>query len=287
MSPASEPTLRMVMMAFAGICMVWGILRGIGRLVKFAVSAAAGAVAGWSFFRYAPGGLITSRIGFNPEAVQWGAVVCGVLVFWFMQRFLASLFSGPSVIPSGAGARTRAGLFSLVPALLLVWGAAMALRWSGGVARMRWVQEAVTTHHPEVMKQPPVLAQLRTSVSTGLLGQVLDYVDPFRSRETSALGALIAVRHDERTWQNLLRQPRMAPLLQLDILRPLVKDNDVLHALSFSHYSKLMTLPELTEAVKSPAVRDALRAIPVEDAVRAAIGGNAGLPAIPRAEVVP
>lgn len=287
MALTSEPTLRLVLLGFTALCVVWGVAKGIGRLVMLAVSAAAGAAAGWWFFRYAPGALISWLNGFHAEAIQWGSVVCGVLVFWFSQRFLGSLFSGPSIAPAGAGQRTRAGLFSLIPALLLVWGGAMAVRWSGGVARMRWVEEAAVTNRASELKSPPLLAQLRTGVSTGVLGQVLDRVDPFHSREASALGALLALRRNEPAWQNLIRQPRMAALMQADVLRPLLKDNDVLHALSFSHYSKLLTLPELTEAVTSPAVRDALRALPVEEAIRAAIAGSPALPEAPRAEIVP
>ena len=143
----------------------------------------------------------------------------------------------------------QAGLFSLVPALLLLWGAAMAVRWSGGVSRMRWVEQAVLKPHADALQEPPLLARVRSGVSTGLLGQVLDRVDPFHSREASALGALLVLLRHENAWQNLMRQPRMAPLIKCEVLRPLIKDNDVIHALSFSHYSKLLTLPEMTAAV--------------------------------------
>jgi len=286
MSLTSEPTLRMAMLAFAAVCVIWGVVKGIGRLVKLAVSAGVGVAAGWWFFRYAPGPLISWLSGFHADAIQWGAVVCGVLAFWFCQRFLASLFHGESSAPSGAGARTRAGFFSLVPTLLVLWAGAMAIRYSGGVARMRWVEEATTSHQADEMKTPPLLAQLRHGVSTGLLGQILDKVDPFHSRETSALGALLVLRRNDAAWQNLIRQPRMAPLMQSGEFRSLLKDNDVLHALSFSFYSKLLTLPELTGAATSPAVRDALHALPLEDAIRAAIAGTPALPAIPRAIVV-
>lgn len=286
MSLSSELTLRMAMMAFAGVCVLWGVAKGIGRLVILAVSVMAGAAAGWWFFRYAPGPLISWLNGFHAEAIQWGAVVCGVLGFWFSQRFLGSLFSGPGSAPTGAGPRARAGIFSLVPALLVLWGVAMAIRFSGGVARMRWVEQAAAGHQAGELKEPPLLAQLRNGVSTGTLGQILDKVDPFHSREASALGALLALRRNETAWQNLIRQPRMAPLVQSEVLRPLLKDNDVLHALSFSHYSKLLTLPEITAAVTAPAVRDALRALSVEDAIRAAIAGTSALPAAPRAGIV-
>ena len=286
MTFTSEPSLRLVMMVFAGVCVLWGVAKGIGRLVILAASVTAGAAAGWCFFRYAPGPLISWLNGFHAEAIQWGAVVCGVLGFWFAQRFLGSLFSGPALAPAGAGARTRAGLFSLVPALLVLWGAAMAIRYSGGVARMRWVEQVAVSNRAGELTDPPLLAQLRIGVSTGTLGQILDKVDPFHSREASALGALLALRRNETAWQNLIRQPRMVPLMQSGVLRPLLKDNDVLHALSFSHYSKLLTLPEINDAVSAPAVRDALRALPVEDAIRAAISGTSALPAAPRAIVV-
>ena len=163
----SEPTLRLAMLAFAGVCVLWGVARGIGRLVMLAVSVMAGAAAGWWFFRYAPGPLISWLNGFHAEAIQWGAVASGVLAFWFSQRFLASLFSGPRMVPAGAAQRTRAGLFSLVPALLVLWGAAMAIRYSGGVARMRWVEKAAMTQRVGPPEEPPLLAQLRNGVSTG------------------------------------------------------------------------------------------------------------------------
>ena len=274
------------MLAFAGTCVLWGVARGIGRLVRLAVSMMAGAAAGLWFFRYAPGPLISWLNGFHAEAIQWGAVVCGVLGFWFSQRFLGSLFNGPAIAPSGTGARVRAGAFSLIPTLLILWGGAMAIRYGGGVARMRWVEEAAVTNRAGQLAAPPILVQLRTGVSTGVLGQILDKLDPFHSREASALGALLALRRNETAWQNLLRQPRLAPLVQTDLLRSLARDNDVLHALSFSHYSKLLTLPELTDAVTAPAVRDTLRALPVEDAIRAAIAGTPALPSAPRAEIV-
>jgi hypothetical protein len=286
MSLTSEPTLRLAMMAFAGVCVVWGVAKGIGRLVTLAVSVFAGAAAGWWFFRYAPGPLISWLNGFHAEAIQWGAVVCGVLAFWFSQRFLGALFSGPGVVPSGAGPRTRAGIFSLVPALLILWGGAMAIRYSGGVARMRWVEQAAISNRAGELQDPPLLAQLRAGVSTGTLGQILDRVDPFHSREASALGALLALKRNETAWQNLVRQPRMAELMKSEAFRRLSRDNDVLYALSYSYYSKLLTLPEITEAVSASAVRDALRELNVEDAIRAAIAGTPALPPAPRAEIV-
>ncbi len=288
-SLTSESGLRLVMLAFAVICVLWGVLRGVGRLVILTLSLAAGIAAYGTFSRYAPGPLISWLNGFHAEAIQWGALICGILAAWCCLRFLTSLFNGPASHPTGAGPRTRAGLFSLIPALLIVWGAAMAVRWSGGVSRMRWVESMVRPGSgSEARKEtPPLLIRLRNGVSTGVLGQVLDRVDPFHSRETSALGALLVLRRDEQAWQNLLRQPRLAPLVESGTLRTLSKDNDVLHALSFSHYSKLLTLPELEEAVRSPAVRDALRALPVEDAVLAALSGTAALEPVPRATVVP
>ena len=41
-SLTSEPTLRLAMLAFAGVCVFWGVARGIGRLVMLAVSVMAG-----------------------------------------------------------------------------------------------------------------------------------------------------------------------------------------------------------------------------------------------------
>ncbi len=279
----SEPTLRLIVLGLAGASLLWGVARGIGRLFMLAVSLVVGAAAAWAFFTFAPPPLTAWLHGLHAEAVPWAAAACGLIACWYSRRFLAALFRGPRLAPRGLGPRAWAGLFSLGPVLLLLWGAAMALRWSGGVARMHWVDQAALAPSAPDLAELPLLAQLREGLSSGILGPILDRADPLNSRETSALGALLALRRHDAAWQNLLRQPRLAPLLKTDALRPLLQDNDVLRALSFSEYSKLLALPELSETASIPAVRDALRALPIEDAIRAALAGTPALPAAPRA----
>lgn len=283
LSLTSEPTLRLLMLGLAAASVLWGVARGLGRLAMLAVSLAAGAAAAWATFSLAPKPLADWLLHCHPDALAWAAAAVGLLACWYARRFLAALFRGPRLTPSGFGPRTRAGLFSLAPALLFLWAAAMATRWSGAVARLRWVDQAALAPNPAELPELPLLAQLREGVSSGLTGEILDRTDPFNSRETSALGALLALRSHDSAWQHLIRQPRLAPLLKTDALRSLLQDNDVLHALSFAQYSKLLALPELSEAVARPAVRDALRALPIEDAIRAAIARTPALPYAPRA----
>ena len=283
LSLTSEPTLRLLLVGLAAASVLWGVARGIGRLVMLAVSLAVGGAAAWACFTLAPKPLADwLRLG-HPDALAWAAAACGLFACWYFRRFLAALFRGPRLTPSGFGPRTRAGLFSLGPSLLFLWAAAMAARWTGSVARLHWVDQAARAPNPASLPDLPLLAQLREGLSSGLTGQILDRADPLNSPETSALGALLALRSHDSAWQNLLRQPRLAPLLQTDALRPLLQDNDVLYALSFAQYGKLLALPELSEAVRHPASRDALRALPVEDAIRAAIARAPALPYAPRA----
>lgn len=286
MTLTSEPTLRLILMGFAASCVLWGVVKGIARMVLLAISAAAGIAAGWAFFRYAPVPMIAWLNGFHADAVQWGAVVCAVAAFLFLQRFLSALFGGKLKSPVGSGPRVRAGAFSLIPALLMVWCVAMAIRWGGAVSRMRWVEDAAKTRSQETLNEQPLLARLRTGASSGMLGEFLDRVDPLHSRETSALGAILAVRHSDTAWKNLMALPEMAPLAGEPLLRHLLKDKTVQHAISFSHYSELLTLPELTEALQSPEIRKALHSLPVDDLIRAAIQGVTPTKNVPRAEIV-
>ncbi|MDB6133102.1 MAG: hypothetical protein JWM59_1345 [Verrucomicrobiales bacterium] len=285
----SEPTLRLAMLGFGAACVLWGVVKGIARMAVLGTSAVAGAFGGWLFFRHAPGNLITWLSGFHPDALQWGAVICAAVVFYITHRFLSALFSGRLLLPSGNGSRAKAGIFSLVPALLVLWCMAMAIRWGGSVSRMKWAETAAKTPAQEDPAELPLLAKLRENLSSGTVGAMLDKVDPLRSGDISSLGSILAMRHSDQAWRNLMSQPQIAPLIRQEVLQHLLKDNTVLHALSFSHYSELLTMPELREALEVPAIRDTLRAIPVNDLIRASAQGevvrHSSGPA-PRAEIV-
>lgn len=283
----TEPSLRLILLGISLLCVLWGVMRGIGRLIRFTLALAAGAAAAWAFHHYAPGAFVSWLNGYHAGAVGWGAVVCGVAGFWFALRFLGHLFHGSPVVPHGAGPRTRAGLISLFPALLLVWGGIMAVRWYGSVARMQWVEETIARPAGAPISSQPPAARLLKVVSTGITGDLADRVDPFHSRTAGSLGAILTVLRNDAAWVRLLRQPRLAPLLQTGVLRRLVRDDEVLHALSFSHYSKLMTLPEMQAAARNPAVRTALQPLALEPVLAAALSESAPLPEIPRALPVP
>ncbi len=267
----TEPNLRLMLMALSALCMVWGIARGIGRLALFAVAVAAGGLAGWAFFRYAPGPLISWLGGFHPDATAWGSVVAGTITAIFVRRFLGALFTGGASVLTGTGPRMKHGVLSLLPTLLLVWGVAMAARWGGAVARMRWVEAAAA--QPNLIDHPPFLVRLRDAVSTGALGGMLDRVDPLNSAEASTLGSLLTLRRNEDAWAALKKNPELTAALK-PVLQRLLNDKDVIHSLSFSHYSELMTLPEVAGALANPALRDALRNLPVDQILSAALHGE-------------
>lgn len=286
----SEPTLKLAMMGFTAACMVWGVIKGIARMVVLGVSAVAGAVTGWMFFTNAPEGLLKWLNTIHADAPQWGSVLCGLVVFFLIQRFLSGLLSGQFLAPSGGGPRTRAGIISLIPALLVLWCMAMAIRWGGAVSRMKWVETASTGKlRPGEVAELPLLAKLRDGLSTGALGDVLDHVDPLHSRDTSTLGAILTLRRNDEAWRNLMAQPEMSDFSRQPVLQHLLRDNNVLHAISFSHYTELLTMPAIKEALASPSVQEALRALPIDTLIRGAIQGETpphrtGPP--PRAEIV-
>lgn len=278
-----EPLLRVAMAAFVLWCVAWGVLRGVARLLVFLVSVACGGAAAWAVFRYAPGPLITWLHGFSPAAVNVAAAVAGVAVFLAVKRFPGSLIraGGPPA------SRAKAGIVSLLPALLVVWGGAMGLRWGGSVARLRWVQSAVDSADFGRLGEPPVAVRLGRSATRGAFGNLFDLVDPLHSREASSLASLLVVRRDDAAWRRLLRQPGVAPVFELAPARRLLRDHDVTRALSYSHYSELLTLPVLTRAAAEPDVRAAVNAVAVEDVIQAALAGRILSDEPPRAEVIP
>src|SRR6187402_3410048 len=90
----SEPTLRYVMIGFAVLCAAMGFLRGIGRLIMLGLALAAGAAAALAWLRYGPA-LWISWFGQNSEEViKYSALGLGLVVAWFVRRFLNALVSG-------------------------------------------------------------------------------------------------------------------------------------------------------------------------------------------------
>ena len=282
----SEPTLRLVVLGFIALCAVMGFLRGVGRLVLLGLALAAGAAAALAWFRYMPA-LCISWWGKNPEGfIKWGAVAAGLLAAFFARKLLNGIVRSEGPGPMDRRTRVRSGLLGLLPALLLVWGGAIAVRWAGAASQLRHLEQAVTTQSMEPMQEADIPARLSRSLTKGILGALLNRMDPLSSHEAATAAALMVLQREHHVWERAVRHPLAGPVLIQPAMRRLRDDNDVSHALSFSHYSRLLALPEMNAALDDLTLREALLSLDMERVLEEIITGRmTGGP--PRAAVVP
>jgi hypothetical protein len=282
----SEPTLRIVVLGFIALCAVMGFLRGVGRLVLLALALAAGAAAALAWFRYLPA-LCISWWGKNPEGfIKYGAIGAGLLAAFFARRILNGIVSSDGPGPMDRKTRLRGGLLGLVPALLLVWGGAIAVRWAGAASALRHLERAVDAQSMEPLGEADLPARLSRSLATGLLGSMLNRLDPFGSREAAAAAALLVLQRQPTVWERAVRHPQAGPVMMQESFRRLRNDNDVSHALSFSHYSRLLALPEMDAALDDRVLREALLNLELDRVLEEIVTGRPTGPP-PRAVAVP
>lgn len=282
----SEPTLRLIVLGFIALCALMGFLRGIGRLILFGLALAAGAAAALAWFRYMPA-LCISWWGKNPEDfIKWGAVATGLIVAWFARKLLNGIVSGEGAAPLDRRARVRGGLLGLVPALLLAWGGAIAIRWAGAASQLRHLEAAVDAQNMDPLNDSDILSRLSASLGKGTLGSLLNRLDPMSSREAAAAAALLVLQREQHVWVRAQRHMQTGPIFLQEPMRRLRDDRDVQRALSFSHYSRLLALPEMNTALADRALREAVLGLDLETVLPEVITGHMSA-GPPRAQPVP
>lgn len=282
----SEPALRYVMIGFAVLCAAMGFLRGIGRLILLGLALAAGGAAGLAWLRYGPA-LWISWFGQNPEGViKYGALGLGLVIAWFVRRFLSALVSGDGPGPMDRKARMRGGLLGFIPALFLLWGGAVAVRWAGAASRLRHLEHAVETQDMKPLEEGDLMARLSHSLGQGVIGSILNRTDPMSSREAEAAGALLVLQRNPKVWERAVYHPLAGPVILQPSFRKLRDGKDVTYALSFSHYSRLLALREMDTALDDRILREAILNLDLDTVLQEIISGRlSGGP--PRAVVVP
>jgi len=282
----SEPGLRYVMIGFAVLCVAMGFLRGIGRLILFGLALAAGVAAALAWFRYMPGLCISWFKKNSPEFVQWGAIVTGLLVAWLARRFLNGLVRGEGRGEIDRRTRVRGGLLGFIPALVLLWGGAVAMRWAGAASRLRHVEEAVETGDMKPLEGGDLFARVSGSLSKGVLGDIMNRTDPLSSREAGAAATLLVLQRNDTVWERTVRHPQAGPVILQPSFRRLRDDKDVEHALSFSHYSRLLALSEMDAALDDRVLREAVLNLDWDTVLPEVITGRMAT-SVPRAVPVP
>lgn len=282
--------VRAVLAVLIILSSVWAFARGLFRMVLFAVSLAGGAAAAWAWWRWMPGILVPRVIQkISPDMVQWTSVAAGVAGLIVTRKLLGAILSGERPLPSGGAARLRSAGFSLIPALILLWAGAMAVRWTGAVGQLRRVDAAARSHSAAPLDEEPLSVRVSRNLSSGWLGNVLDRTDPLDSRHAGTLCAMVylhswAETYDKATLARLHAQPAARALLAHPAVKGLTNDSDVLAAMSFSRFSELVSLGEISRVLDQPGVGALVLAIDPAVVTRRALGL---LPLhTPRAEVV-
>ncbi len=269
-SPEQSP--RTIAILVAVVFIAHAFIRGIARQVLGMACLACGFAAGWLVFRHAPEFLSRWFQHLHPDWMIALSVAAGAVVHHLARRLLCGLVKPEMGVPVTGGDRVRSGIFSLIPAAFLLWVAAMGVRWTGALARMQYIDDGIRSEGVSLQQKSPLFARAQLVLTTGTVGGWLDRTDPLSSTEASALCSLLLIRRDEDAWPRLLHDPAAGPILRHPTLQRLVRDHDWLRPASFRNYARLLTLPEVTAALKDPALTAKLRALDVESSARHAIG---------------
>jgi hypothetical protein len=284
----NEPNLRFIMIGFAVLITVMGFMRGIGRLIVLAVALAAGAGAALAWWRYMPGVKMSWWERTPEEFIKWGALGVGLVTAFIVRRLLGAIFSGGGSGEMDGRTRVRGGLLGFIPSLVLVWGGAVGLRWAGAASHLRHVEQAVKAQDVNLLSDADLMARISQSMDKGTLGDILNRTDFMESRESKAMATLLTLQWNDDVWKRTWRHPQAGPVVQQPSFQRLQEDRDVRQALSYSHYSRLLALPEMNIALKNTVLREAVLNLDMDTVLREVITGHtAAANGIPRAEVVP
>jgi hypothetical protein len=280
----SEPNLRLFLTSAAILLTIMGCVRGIGRLILMIAALTAGAGAALAWWRYMPGVKIPWWEHTPDEFIKWGALGAGLLVTLFVRRLLNSLFTvGSDLNPR---ARLWGGMLGFIPSLVLVWGGAVGVRWAGAASHLRHLEQAVKAKDVQLLNGNDLLAKVSRSMDKGGVGAVLNRTDLMDSREAEAMASLLVLQWDDEVWRRTWRHPQAGPVVLQPSFQRLADDRDVRQAISYSHYSRLLALPEMNIALKNNTLREAVLNLNIDEVLRDVISGQATT-GIPRAQVVP
>jgi hypothetical protein len=183
-------------------------------------------------------------------------------------------------------ARVRGGLLGFLPAAVLLWAGAVGMRWAGTAGRLGQVERAVDAQDLQPLSDAGVPERIAASLGTGLLGDLLNRLDPLNSREAGIAAALLVLQRNPVVWERTVRHPLAGPVILLPAFHRLRGDNDVQHALSFSHYSRLLALSEMDAALDDRVLREAVLNLDTDSLLPELITGRPPA-AAPRAMPVP
>ena len=259
----------------------WGILvafmmlafvRGIAKQMLGMVCLILGFIAGYIVFKNSPPYLTKWLGSVPPNAVIISSILGGIIVHQIARRLLANVVQPGAGVPSSQGMRFQSAGLSILPACVLIWVLAMGVRWTGAMSQMKFIDEGIRADKTSLLQDSPLFARLQHSLTTGWIGNILNRTDPISSTEASALCSLLLIQRDPDSWQRLHRDPNARAIIQHPAVQHLLRDKDWTKPASFQNYAELITLPDLTTALKDPALVAQLQKINIEQTARQAIG---------------
>ena len=249
-----------------------GFIRGIARQFLGMVCLIPAFLAGYYVFLHAPPYLTKWFGNVPPNAVILTSIVGGGIVHQLTKRLLGGVVQPGAGVPSSQGMRFQSAGLSVIPACVLLWVIAMGVRWTGAMSQRKFIDEGIRGDQPSLQAAYPLFARLQQSLTTGWIGNLLNRTDPLNSTEAGALCSLLLIQRDPDSWERLHHLPAAQPILRHPAVQRLVRDKDWNKPASFQSYAELLTLPDLSAALKDPELLDRLQKINVEQLAREAIG---------------
>ncbi len=251
-------------LGFLGLMALLAIVRGVLRLFRAMITLGLAFAAGTLVFIKGPD--LLKGIVENPS----GQLLAGLS---FIAGGIAHLGSGFTLnkILGGLDAaqvagqnfsKLKAAALSLLPSGFFLWAGGILVRLTGSASGLAHADAAQGGSEPW-------LAQLRDSISSGVLGRMYNATDPFTTDTATRLcQVLVDYRVHDRIDQ-LARDPRYKALFADPHFRRLLNDKQVKHAVAFRDFTRLLTLAEVRDAAADPALAKIVADLPQPEVRRA------------------
>lgn len=236
-----------------GACASLAVLRGLLRILCGSLILCASGFAGFFAWRHAPAmasGLTGQEMPWLSIAAPAFAALGTFLLLRLLLRFASRPFgkSDPEVAEKNRRSPVRWAftlLFSLVPASLLWFTGATALRNVGSVAEIRRYVDG-----PEAAPaRSAFLAELKASIDRALPADWFAQLDPLAGDARVTLAKLIALG-DSTT------PPKAIPVLEEPELRTLILHDPELRALAKAgRYADILRDPRLDHIIANPDLK--------------------------------
>ena len=217
-------------------CALLAILRGFLRMLMGSIVLCSSGVAGYVVWRHAPG---------LPLIFPVLAAVAVLLLLRFVLRSVTRPFGGrdeekrPSPVR-----RAFTLLFSLVPASMLSFAGATALRNAGSVAEIRRFVDGTDSHG-----QLAFMTELKGAIDRALPVDWFKGIDPLSEDARVTLAKLIALGEAGAP-------PKAIPVMEEPEIRALIEGDPKLRELARSkRYADILRDPRLDHVMADPDLR--------------------------------